>query len=536
MFRKFRSHIYLSLVFFVLTLFQQYFFYWFKGIPIVWLTPGKYFGVYLFLLAATFIKPSWLRFVFLSFVMGLNFFQMIHLSYFGTQILPNEFYLFFTQFGEIQGTLFHEIRHILLALVLTLFPLGICFVASKRTKLFQGSRILGVLFCLYFIYNPIRTMVTGNTWGRQPSTRELSGMNVYLSMSYFLGKILPSKLSKDKIEEATNTSTGLNFIGKEASKWDKIIFILGESLTPNQMELFGYERSTTPFLASIKDSPNFFYRRALGGGVSTDIAVAFLLNLGYGDAGSFKAATGNHCLFKLAKEQNFKTRFYSIQSSQQLRYIAPYLCSASLDEYKAMEDIAPHIVNDQAALDRELLPSLEVMLKSPEKQFIMLHHRGSHAPWELRASPEAQKFRENTPIDFYDNSVVEFDLFMKELDQKLSKSKDKVLVVYVSDHGEALGQNGEWGHGRLDRPSFEIPFLMLSYNQNFPEGTHELKNYLTHYNVALLVAKELGHIPNQKAEDYLLDYMIYGNDIDGFAGKAKIFYSPEHTYNFEVIQ
>src|SRR5690606_5580758 len=119
--------------------------------------------------------------------------------------------------------------------------------------------------------------------------------------SYFLGKILPSKLSKDKIEEATNTSTGLNFIGKEASKWDKIIFILGESLTPNQMELFGYERSTTPFLVSIKDSPNFFYRRALGGGVSTDIAVAFLLNLGYGDAGSFKAATGNHCLFKLAK-------------------------------------------------------------------------------------------------------------------------------------------------------------------------------------------------------------------------------------------
>src|SRR5690606_15770168 len=144
MFRKFRSHIYLSLVFFALTLFQQYFFYWFKGIPIVWLAPGKYFGVYLFLLAATFIKPGWLRFIFLFFVMGLNFFQMIHLSYFGTQILPNEFWLFFTQFGEIQGTLFHEIHHILLALVLTLFPFGICLITFKRTQTFQGSRILGV--------------------------------------------------------------------------------------------------------------------------------------------------------------------------------------------------------------------------------------------------------------------------------------------------------------------------------------------------------------------------------------------------------
>lgn len=466
--------------------------------------------------------------------MTLNFFQMTHLSYFGTQILPAEFYLFFTQYSEIQGTLLHEIHHVLIPLALTIVPLGVGIWAMKKNPQFQGSRILGVLFCLYFIYNPIRTMVTGNTWGRQPSTRELAGMNVYLSMSYFLGKILPSKLSQDKIEEATNTSTGLNFISKDPSQWDKIIFILGESLTPNHMELFGYEKSTTPFLSSIKDKPNFFYRRALAGGVSTDISVAFLLNSGFGDAGSFKAATGNHCLFKLAKEQGFKTRFHSIQSAEQLRYIAPYLCAASLDEYKSLEDIAPHVTNHQGALDRELLPSLEGLLKDSGKQFIMLHHRGSHAPWELRSSPEAKIFSGADPISYYDNSVVEFDLFMRDLDTLLTKQKEKILVIYVSDHGEALGQNGEWGHGRLDRPSFEIPFLMSAYNAPLPEGSKELPNFLAHYNVSLLIAHELGHVANQKFEDYVLDYMIFGNDIDGFAGKAKILYNPDNTYDFQV--
>jgi len=29
--------------------------------------------------------------------------------------------------------------------------------------------------------------------------------------------------------------------------------------------------------------------------------------------------------------------------------------------------------------------------------------------------------------------------------------------------------------------------------------------------------------------------VIYGNDIDGFAGKAEILFKPDNTYDFKVI-
>src|SRR5690606_34801229 len=113
----------------------------------------------------------------LSLILFLNMFQMSHLSFFGTQVLPAEFYLLFTQIHEIHGTLKEQYQHILIPLFFTLLPLGAGWFAHKKIQTSYGHRALGVLLLLYCVYNPVRTYVTGNTWGRQPSTRELAGMN-----------------------------------------------------------------------------------------------------------------------------------------------------------------------------------------------------------------------------------------------------------------------------------------------------------------------------------------------------------------------
>ena len=532
MFLKLRSHVLLALSFLLLTLAQQYLFYGLKGLPIVWLSFGKYLTIFGFFLLASFIQQKNIRFFFLGFVLLLNFFQMAHLSYFGTQILPAEFYLFFTQWHEIQGTLLEELHHIYIPLAFTLIPLLIGGFTIKKIQNLYSWKWTAVIFALYFIYNPTRTFVTGNTWGRQPSTRELGGMNVYLSSSYFLGKILPHKLQKKNQKAFKNFSTELKLSLANKPKWDKIIVVLGESLSPHHMELFGYERPTTPFLVSQKNNPNFSYSVGLSGGVSTDIAVAFLLNMGFGNAGSLKAATGEHCLFKLAKGQGLKTRFHSIQSSQQLRYIAPYVCGAYLDDYRSMEQIAPHTTDHQAALDQDLLPELKNILKNKNQEFIILHQRGSHGPWALRSTKESQKFPHDSPVNHYDNSVIEFDEFMKKLHEVAIESKEKILVVYFSDHGEGVGRNGLWGHGSLNTSSFEIPILMMSFNQDLPV---KLTPFLTHYNMSLLLAKELGYQSNQDPLARIENYVIFGNDIDGFAGNAEISWKPDGTYDFKVL-
>jgi glucan phosphoethanolaminetransferase (alkaline phosphatase superfamily) len=221
------------------------------------------------------------------------------------------------------------------------------------------------------------------------------------------------------------------------------------------------------------------------------------------------------------------------QSAQQLRYIAPYLCSSSLDDYRTLDDIAPSM-KDLSADDKVLLPELEKILALTSKQFIILHQRGSHAPWEARSLKKNRRFPHNTKVGHYDNSVVEFDLFMKELNNVVKKSGEKTLVIYLSDHGEGLGQEGLWGHGHLARLSFEVPVLIWGHHQKLSAKTRKIPQYVPHYNVSLYLASELGFTPEQNFWKLPEDYTIYGNDIDGFAGKALILFLGSGTYDFKV--
>ncbi len=536
MFRKLLPQLILAFIFLILTVSQQYLFYGIKGLPIIPLSPAKYLGITFVFFLLTFTKNHKVRFLFLSFILILNYFQMAHLSYYGTQILPAEIYLLFSEMREVGGTLGAELQHIFIPLTYTIIPLGLGWWANKKLEPKVQFKFIPLLFCLYFAYKPSRTYVTGNTWGRQPSTRELSGLNVYLSLSYFLGKILPHKISGHEFK-GTNSSLDLVLEPKKKSDWDNVIVVLGESLTPNHMQLFGYARATTPTLQALKDHPQFKFVKSLSSGVSTDISVAFFLNLGFGSAGVKKAAQGQNCLFKLAKNNGFVTSFYSMQSEHQLRYIAPYLCSAYLDDYKSMEDIAPHTIDHNAAIDREMLPSLENLLIKKQKNFVILHQRGSHAPWSARYTKESNIFKNDgkeTRLDDYDNSVVEFDHFWDELTTLLLKVPGKNLVIYLSDHGEGLGENGLWGHGTLTPISFEVPLLIQSFNADLPRGTQDLPEFIPQYHVSLLIAESLGFKANQDYRKMPKDYVIYGNDIDGFAGKALIHFA-SGGYTFKVI-
>jgi len=538
MLHKIRNHALLAMVFLTLSLAQQYAFFAIKGHPILWLSLSKYLGYFLIFVIFSFIPSKKIRFIYLSFLILLNLPQMAHLSYFGTQILPSEILLLFAEMHEISAVLGNELQHVLIPVLLTIIPLAIGWLTLKKFPTTYHFKAIPLLITVYFLYNPVRTFITGNTWGRQPSTSELAGMNMYLSLSYFMGRILPAKLESKRYSQEENNSLKLSLVRKEKSQWDHIIVVLGESQSPDQMSLFNYARPTTPFLESLKENTNFHYLKGLSSGVSTDISVAFFLNMGYGDAGALKAAKGQHCHFKLAKENGFSTHFLSTQSNQQLRYIAPYLCSAYLDDLRSLEKVSPETLDHNAAIDRHLLPRLEELLETKGNKFIMLHQRGSHGPWPLRFTEESKLFTDNRVdqrINDYDNSVVEFDLFWKELHSLISKRKEKILVLYLSDHGEGVGKNNLWGHGQLRPGAFEIPIFILAFNQNLPKKTKDLQSYLPQYNFSLFLANQVGYETNQNAYEPMKDFTIYGNDIDGFAGKAEIKFDENKQYTFNVI-
>lgn len=538
--RKLRDHALLALLFLALTLTQQYGFYGLKSLHILSLSFPQYLAYYLYFFVCTFIPCRMSRLFFLGFLLILNFFQMAHLSFFGSQIIPFELYLLFVEAREISGTLVQEPGHLLIPLVFTLVPLGVGGWFSARWSHFS-ARFLPLLLTLALAALPVRDYFTSSRTRGQPSSGRLDGFNVYLSMSYFLGKILPAKLGAQEqrsMQDKGNASSGLVFAGHQASKWDNIIVVLGETLTQRFMSLYGYERPTTPFLETLKASPNFFYTTSLSSGVFTHVSVPFFLNLTYGDAGARQIATGENCLFKLAKANGFSTHFLSTQSLQNLGSITPYLCQSNLDDFRGLEALSPGVTDKFAAVDSDGLPLLKELLDGGRRNFVVLQQRGSHPPLELRSRRSVALFHSgpDEQQDMYDNSVLEFDLYWRTLHSLLSTRKEKNLVVFLSDHGAHATDPNEKGHGLLRASRFEVPFMVHSYNQDLPLGTRELPSYIPQYSIGLYIARELGYTANQSLNAVPQDFVVYGSDVNGFAGKAEIHFTTANRYTFDPIR
>lgn len=528
---RIQNNIILTVLFFGLTSLSQVVFYTYHESLTLNLPFEKFMGLLIILFIFSFIRrPIW-RFIAMGFILILSFFQMVHLQYYGLPVYPSEIYLLFSEFGEVVGTLKESMGIFLLPILLTVPSLIILWYCNKNFPSKISNRFLHYFFIFYLVYNPIRTYMTGNTWGRQPSTQELDGMNIYLSISYFLGKILPNKLTKKELSNQVNHSVKLEQ-EKDKLKPRNIIVILGESLSSNHLSLMGYRRKTTPFLDSLKDNKNFIYRRGISSGVSTDISVAFFMNNTFGINGNRSVFSGENCLFNLAKKSNFKTYFYSTQSQEQLRYITNSICPKYIDHYKSLEDIDPNLSDANAVNDHKLFPLLENIDFEKGNQFIILHQRGSHSPYNLRFTKDSDIFygkmgtSKDDSVNHYDNSIYHNDLFFKELISMVDTLKVPTSVFIVSDHGEGMGENGVWGHGMLKKEAFEIPVL---YYTNSDE---EIKSYAkslqknpTHLNISLLISKALGFNANidlTKTPDH---YQILGNDMDGFAGFLNLEFS-----------
>lgn len=498
-------------------------FHFLNGSPLK-IPPHNFLGLFIFLFACSFIKNRFSRIIFQNLLLVLSFFQMMHIQFYSIPVYPNAIYLFFTQQGEIIDTLLENLQlfYIPLTLLIPAFFINI-YADKKLLKSLKKVPYFQFLFIFYLLFNPLRTYFTGNTWGRQPSGEEFMGTNIYLSASYFLGKILPFKVLNNTHRESDYPNVELT--KKDAFDGD-IILVLGESLSSNHLSLFGYKRETTPFLSSLTNDPHFFYYPAISSAVSTDVAVALFFNITYGLNALSDISKGDNCLFTLAKKSGFKTAYYSSQSAQQLRYTTNSICPSKIDTFKTIEDIEPSLDDWNKADDHKLIDFISNDLKNENNQFIVLHQRGTHSPYNLRYKKKASNFSLTgnyieDRVNHYDNAVLEFDSFMKTLIQKIQKYQKPVIIIYLSDHGEGLGEEDVWGHAALKRPSFQIPALI--YTHNYKEKNLPLTaEPLTQFNLALFTANLLGHKSQYSMNTFPPEYKILGNDLDGFAGFLEV--------------
>jgi len=113
----------------------------------------------------------------------------------------------------------------------------------------------------------------------------------------------------------------------------------------------------------------------------------------------------------------------------------------------------------------------------PEQPFLLwIHYSEPHAPYHFHkqfAARLAIDVRHPTRSDRYDTEVAAVDVAAGKLVSALRERipADRLLIAFLADHGESLGEHDYWGHGRhLYEPTLHIP-MGLNWPGHIRTGT-----------------------------------------------------------------
>lgn len=270
-----------------------------------------------------------------------------------------------------------------------------------------------------------------------------------------------------------------NKIKKDEQDELKIIVVMGESLRSDHLQIFGYDRPTTPNLSKMNNLLKF---RSQAFFTITTPAITDLLSHRLNS--EFQDIPNEKSLIDLMKNLGFKTHWYSMQSSKQFGTEMLNIMAMEADNYFFRDRIRIDFPNKENLYDEDLLPYFSKALEDKQKNFIFLHSFGSHTHYFERFPAEFKKYSDqcgkNPKIctaeqlnNAYDNSVLYTDYFLSEVIKKIDKSN--AILFYISDHGSFLGENGIYANGSNDDANdgaHNVPMFIY-----FSEKLQGNKNY-----------------------------------------------------------
>ncbi|MDH3347537.1 MAG: phosphoethanolamine transferase [Desulfobulbaceae bacterium] len=509
----------IAIVVLVTLMVPAFIFPWFSDNPITWYRE-KY--VWMFLVFGA-ILASCRSFKVvastLGFLAALEITQFGSLAYSGDYITPFSIGLMFVEFAEVGETAFANFQHFLYVPLLVLIPYGLCLWAIRKSWDAQ-FKIKGftVLIVLFLIFPAIRVKThsdRNDILKFFPVAANPTLANTLNSYAVWLSVLVPESFTEHEtmhfepyaIEENTHPLENKT-----------IIVVMGESLTPNHMSLFGYERQTTPFLDSLVDDANFVYKKGFSAATATRSTLPMFYNIQYNPLNQDILKRQQANLFHLAKQHGFKTFYISAQNSNCLNGV-----QVSSIDHMVTYDSQEELFNSKK--DEGLLKLVQ-KIKLGERNFIVLHQRNIHLPYQANTShrPQFQKFPykglsyQEESLNAYDNAVLYADYFYQELVTKIiQKQHQPVYCFFTSDHGEELGENGRWGHDKLTINTSMVPFMFYGVDIHTPFLDKLRSIHMpTHYELGVLVADLLGYKiknPNEEKD------IVYINGVASF-GKS----------------
>lgn len=230
------------------------------------------------------------------------------------------------------------------------------------------------------------------------------------------------------------------------------VVLIGETARSTNWQLASYEKPTNPELSKL-NIINIPKVQACG--TSTDVSLPCMLSrVGRRDYDRKRILT-EESLPSLLKRAGFSVTWVDNQSG----------CKGTCDGVRVTKPTPdPLYCHAGTCMDGVFNRSIDEAfnaLKTQSHAVLFLHMMGSHGPAYYKRSTESEKVfgKECTDPTFkscskesiraaYDSSIRYTDRVVAELIRKLQNKTDiNTALIYLSDHGESLGENGLYLHG-----------------------------------------------------------------------------------------
>ncbi|WOX05818.1 phosphoethanolamine transferase [Microbulbifer pacificus] len=262
-----------------------------------------------------------------------------------------------------------------------------------------------------------------------------------------------------------------------------IVLVVGETARWDHFSLNGYGKATNPALAK-RNVVSFDHVSSCG--TATAVSVPCMFSILDRDHYSEKQAKATDNVLDIAQRAGITVAWMDNNSdSKGVALRVPYTNYRNPEINKQCDD---------ECRDIGMLEGVQKLVSSTPSGdiLVVLHQMGSHGPEYAKRYPKSfEKFKPSCSSNLleqcsqeeidnaYDNSILYTDFFLGQvIDYLRSVSSDfSPAMLYISDHGESLGEKGIFLHGfpyaLAPESQKHVPMIFWS-GQEFAQAQHKL--------------------------------------------------------------
>lgn len=240
-----------------------------------------------------------------------------------------------------------------------------------------------------------------------------------------------------------------------------VVLVIGESARSENFSLYGYEKNTNPLLSKTN---NLFHFNATSCATYTTAGVKGILE-----------HTRTDDLYEILPNYLYRNNVDVVWRTT--NWGEP---PVHIKDYQNRDVLKANCKGEGCNYDEILLTGLKEQIASSKKNkvLIILHTSTSHGPtYSKKYPPRFEVFKpvcnsvelgncsKEELINAYDNTIVYTDYILYNIIEDLKQLKEyKSAMLFVSDHGESLGEKKLYMHGVplsiAPKEQYEIPFIV----------------------------------------------------------------------------